>query len=69
MELWEKVYVVEVEVEWMDDVSVENPVLSAQLHFMVESFPTLRHCLQEAQSRDYTLGLILLNLYIIFYFT
>ena len=44
--VWAKVYAVEVkvEVEWMDDVSAENPVLSTRLHSVVRlvSFPRRR---------------------------
>ena len=63
-EVWVKVYVVEVKMEvgWMDDVSVGNPILSARQHSTVRlvSFPRRR--LKEVQSMGYIQGLISLDL-------
>jgi len=49
VEVWAKVYKVEVEVrvEWMDDVSMENPVLSAEQHSAVRHVLLPHRCLKE----------------------
>ena len=52
VEVWEKVYAmaVKVEVEWMDNVSAENPVLPAGQHFAVRLVPFSHHRLKGVQS-------------------
>lgn len=64
VEVCAKVYMVEVkvEMEWMDDVFVENPTLSIEQHFLVKPAPLLRHHLKEFQLKDYILDLIFLDL-------
>jgi len=59
VEVWAKVYAMEVEAEWMVDLSVENPILSAEKHSVVKSILLPRHHSKEVQSNDYTLFLIL----------
>jgi len=64
VEVWPKLYVVEVEVEvgCMDDVSIENIVLLARKNFMVSPVPLACHHLKEVRSTGYILDLISLDL-------
>ena len=64
VEVWAKVYVVEVEVEaeWMDDVFMENPTLSTGQHFAVKPAPLLCRRLKEVRLMGYILDLISLDL-------
>ena len=64
MEVWAKVYdvEVEVEVEWMADVSVENPVLLAEQHSATKLVPPPHRCSKEVQSMGYIQDLIVLDL-------
>lgn len=64
MEVWAKLYAleVEVEVEWMDDISMENSVLSAQQCSMVKPVPPQHRRLKEVQSMGYIQDLIFLDL-------
>ena len=61
VELWAKVYAVEVEVEaeWMDDVFTENTALSTRQHSAVGPVLFPHHRLKEVQSMGYILVLIL----------
>ena len=52
----------EAKVEWMDDVFMENLVLSARQHFIVKPASLLRHCLKEVRLMDYIMDLIFLGL-------
>lgn len=61
VEVWVKVYAVEVEVEWMDDLSMENPILSARQHSLVRPIPLPCHDSKELQSTGYILDLISLD--------
>ena len=63
-QVWAKVYAVEVEVEveWMDDVFMENPALSAREHFVVKPAPLLHRRLKEVGLMNYILDLISLDL-------
>ena len=62
MEVWANVYAMEleVEVEWMDDVSAENPVLLAGQYSVVRIVPLPDRC-QEIQSIGYIQDLIALD--------
>ncbi len=51
----------EVEVEWMDDVSMEKPILLVEQHSTVRPVLLPCHHLKEVQSMGYTLVLILHN--------
>jgi len=53
---------VEVEVEWMDDVFVENHTLSVRQNFAVNLAPLLHRHLKEVRLTNYILDLISLNL-------
>lgn len=52
---------VEVEVEWMDDVFVENPALLVGQHSMVRHVPHPRRRSKEVQSVSYIQDLIFLD--------
>lgn len=43
MEVWVKVYKVEVEVEWMDDVFMQNPMLLVGQHSVLRLGPLPYH--------------------------
>jgi len=59
VEVWVKV---EVEVEWMDDVSVENSILSTKQYSAMRPIPLPRCRSKEVQSMDYIQDLISLDL-------
>ena len=63
VEVWENVYVVEVEVgiEWISDVSAENPVLSTKQHSVVKPISLPPDRSREVQSTDYIQDLIYLD--------
>lgn len=64
MAVWAKVYAMEVkvEVEWVDDVSMENLVLSAGPHSTVRLVPLLCRHSKEVQSTGYIKDLSSLDL-------
>ena len=71
VEVWAKVYEVEVEVEveWMDEVSVGYPDVPNVVHFMVYSEYFLHHRLKRIPREDYIQSLILHSFLRDFYFT
>lgn len=61
--VWAKLYAMEVkvEVEWMDDEFVENPILSVVQHSAVKPVPFPRHHSKEAQPMGYIQDLFSLD--------
>ena len=63
VEVWVKVFAVEVgvEVEWKDDFLKESPEWLVEKFFVAETVLPLHHHLKEVQLMDYSLVLILRN--------